>query len=456
MRFIVKIVALFFIMIMVVITVPNKALSEDVLPIATTLNPFLTQQARFSNVQYSIYPSGYDLSVPLITEGNIQVGPFKIHPHMGLAESYTDNVNRTDTTFGGRTSDWYTTYAPGLQVQLPFLGRHMFILDYRTNLERYSRDQSLNVDDQTGSMGLVFDFPGGLTVKGLLEGKDGHDYRGSATSNLPGAPAGVNKFWNTEYGVEAQLQSQAFIRARAKYIGWQFYGPLAGSASNPGNFGDINTRNRVERYASFAAGGQVASKTYLYLEGLLQKVSYLINTPLDSTIYTGTMGVKWEATAKSTGDFQVGWQNRVMDQASTRGSGTYSGLYFNGAMQWKPQTQTQVNWAVYRRTNETVLSQTRFFTATGTTVDASHAVTMKWHITGQFMFEHDSYSDPITAGAENAIRQDNYTTLGGGLLYQIQPWLGARLNYLHTQRLSNFISVEYNANQAMLSLQAQF
>jgi hypothetical protein len=53
-------------------------------------------------------------------------------------------------------------------------------------------------------------------------------------------------------------------------------------------------------------------------------------------------------------------------------------------------------------------------------------------------------------------RQDDFLSLGGGLWYQIQPWLGARLTYMHAQRLSNFISVEYNANQAMVSLQAQF
>ena len=111
---------------------------------------------------------------------------------------------------------------------------------------------------------------------------------------------------------------------------------------------------------------------------------------------------------------------------------------------------------VYRRTNETVLGGTRYFTSTGTTVDIRHALTRKWHAIGQFMYEHDRYSDPITADNQTATRDDSYKSGGGGVLYQIQPWLGARLNYMYTERLSNFVSVQYRASQVMLSLQGQF
>lgn len=425
-----------------------------VVPVATPLNPFITQQARFSNVTYNIYPSGFDLNVPLITGGNIKAGPLLIHPHMGIAESYTDNVARTDHGFGGRVSDWYTTYAPGIQVQLPIMGRHKLIFDYRTNLERYSRDQSLDVSDQTRSLGLVFNLPSGLVLKGLGELKDGHDYRGSATAT--GQTAAINKFYNEEFGGEALFEKQLFVRARSKYISWKFLGPLAGSRI-PGTFGDINTRNRNENYASLAVGGQIASKTHAYVEGQFQKENYEVNKDLDSAVYTGVVGVKWAATAKTAGEFSIGWQNRVYDQPSvTRGTGKFSGLYFNGNLIWNPQEQTQVNLGAYRRTNETVLAETRFYVATGVTADVRHALTRKWHAVGQLMFEHDSYSDPITADGKRDLRRDDYTTFGGGLLYQVQPWLGARLNYLYTQRLSNFISTEYNASQVMLSLQGQF
>jgi len=453
-----KEVPLIFLLSIIIFSETDIGRAESYLPSNVALNPFLSQQARFTNVQYNIYPGGYQIQVPLITEGNIKAGPLLVHPHFGIAELYTDNVFRTDKTFGGRQAEWYTAYQPGLQIQLPVMGRHKIVVDYMGYLERYSKDSTLNVNDQTMSFQPIFEFPGGLTIRLLGELKDGHDYRGSATANiLPGADTSstINKFYNVEYGGELRLQSQAYVLAQLKSIRWQFTGPLAGSRA-PGTLGDINTRNRQESYASLAAGSQIAPKTYLFIQGLLQKEHYEVNKDLDSTTYTGALGITWEATAKSTGNFSIGWQNRIMDRFSTRGSGTFSGLYFNGNLLWQPQEQTRITWGVYRRTNETVLGDTRFYVSTGTTFDFVHAFTKKWSFVGQVMFEHDNYSDPIFADGKREDRQDNYTTLGGGLIYQIQPWLGVRLNYLYTERLSNFVSVQYNANQAMLSVQAQF
>lgn len=417
------------------------------------LNPFLTQQARFTNVQYNIYPSGFDLAVPLIEEGNIRAGSLAVHPHFGIAQSYTNNVFRTDTTFGGKKVDWYQTLAPGLQLQLPFLSRHKLVFDYRSNLERYDRDPSQNVDDYTLATNFLAEYPGGLSVKLLQEIKNGHDYRGAATATGVAEP---NKFYVPSYGAEVQLASQAFIRARFKNMHWEFIGPNAGPRDGT-SFGDINTRNRIENYYALAVGGRVAPKSYVFVEGWASRQLYEINKALDSTTYVQSLGATWEATAKTTGNFAVGWQEKHMDRGTpSRGSGTFSGLYFNGNMVWKPQEQTQVNWALYRRTNETVLGGTRYFVSTGTILDIGHAFTEKWRGTLQFVYDHDNYSDPIFAEGKRLQRKDNYTTLGAGLWYQIQPWLGVRATYTYTERLSNFVSVQYNANVAMLSAQAQF
>jgi hypothetical protein len=439
---------------------PGVRAADDITPVASGMNPFLTQQSRFTNVRYDIYPSGSSFDVQELTQGNIKAGPLLVHPHFGVAENYTDNVTRTDPNFGGRISDWYTTYQPGMQIQLPIMGRHKIIMDYRAYLERYSKDATLDVNDQTMSLNPVFVFPGGLTIKLLGELKDGHDYRGSATSNLVGVgttgSSSINQFYNTEYGGEIELKSQTYVRAQSKYIRYQFTGPLAGSRE-PGTAGDINTRNRMERYDSLALGGRVAPNTYVYVKGMYQSEQYEVNKDLDSHILTFAGGSTWEGLAKSTGSFDIGYQARTMDQASTtRGNGAFSTIYFNGNFLWTPQEQTKVNLSFYRRTSETVLAQTRFYTATGTTFDVVHALTGKWNVTGQVMYEHDKYSNSSTADNMTDVRQDDFLSLGGGLWYQIQPWLGARLAYLHAQRLSNFISVEYNANQTMVSLQAQF
>jgi len=450
----VRVRAVFGVLLLLGLFSTRPAQAQVTPPQLIQLNPFLTQQARFTNVQYNIYPSGLDLAVPLIETGNIMAGPLAVHPHFGIAQSYTDNVFRTDTTFGGRRPDWYQTLAPGLQLQLPFLSRYKLVADYRSNLERYNRDSSQDVDDYTFATNLIAEYPGGLSVKLLEELRNGHDYRGAATATGVAEP---NKFFNTSYGGEVQLASQTFVRARFKSIRWEFIGPNAGPRDGT-SFGDINTRNRLEHYASLAVGGRVAPKSYVFLEGWTSRQLYEINKDLDSTVYVMSLGSTWEATGKTTGNFAMGWQGRHMDRpsAGTRGSGTFSSLYFNGYVTWKPQEQTQVNWGIYRRTNETVLGGTRYFISTGTTLDVGHSFTEKWRGTLQLVYDHDTYSDPITAEGKTAQRKDNYVTLGAGLWYQIQPWLGTRATYTYGERLSVFNSVQYVSSVIMLSAQAQF
>jgi hypothetical protein len=418
------------------------------------LNPYLSQQARFTNVSYGIYPNPFETVIAPLEGGNLKAGPFAVHPHFGIAESYTDNVFRTREGFGGRTFDWYTTYAPGLQLKLPILGRHRWVLDYKSNIERYSRASSQNVEDQTIATNLVLDSPTGVLVSVIGELKTGHDYRGAATSTgaLSDEP---NKFYNTAYGGELKYAQTLFVRARVKTIRWQFIGPNAGPRDGS-SFGDINTRNRLENYAALALGGRVMPKTYMFVEGWVGEEIYEINKDLDSTTYTGTVGAVWDVTGKTSGQIGIGWQRRIMDRASTRGAGSFSGLYINGMVLWRPDERTSINLGVYRRTNETVLGGTLYFVSTGTTLDISRALTNKWRVTGQFVYNHDTYSDPIVAEGQQATREDGYITLGAGLWYQIQPWLGARATYTYSERLSNFEGVEYAANVGMVSLQAQF
>jgi hypothetical protein len=429
------------------------------------LNPYLTQQARFTNVGYEIYPNPFLLRIDPLELGNIKAGPVLVHPHFGLAQSYTDNVFRTGNTFGGRRSDWYTTMAPGLQLQLPIQGRHRLVFDYRSNIERYSNESSQNVEDQTIATNFVANFRSGWSISLLQEIKTGHDYRGLGTSTgvLSDEP---NKFFNTNWGTEVLYAHQAFFRARIKSIQWEFIGPNAGPRDGV-TFGDINTRNRQETYYSVAVGARVAPKTYVFLEEWIGKYVYEINKALDSTTFTTTVNARWEMTGKTIGELALGWQQKTFDNPSTvfapgvgltqiRGTGNFSGLYFNGNIFWTPQDRTQVIFNVFRRTNETVLGGTRFFVSSGFGVDVRHAITKKWRATLQLVYDHDSYSDPIFADGKARTRKDNYLTFGPGVWYQIQPWLGARFTYTYTERLSNFDSVQYNANVLMLSVQAQF
>lgn len=416
--------------------------------------PAHAQQAQFTNANYVNAPAAPSMTIPLLTEGNIKLGPLALHPHYGMSEIVTDNQFRVGQPFGTRQRDSITTYNPGMQAQLPLLDRHKLVLDYVSNIERHSRFHLDNIEDQSGAAQLLLDFPGGLKIRGLAEWKDGHDPRGSAVATA-GVGSTPNKWFTSTYGGEALMESQTFARLRLKSTRWEFIGVNAGPRDGV-SAGDINTRNRLENYSALALGGRVAPKTYLFVEGTAEQAIYEINKQLDSSTYTENIGAKWEATAKTQGELKFGLRQRYMATASPRGAGKFNGFNMDGNILWRPQERTQVTLAFYRKTNETVLPGTTFFVSTGTNLTLTHAFTQKWRATANFSYNKDRYSDFFFTDNKTLRRIDNYFTGGVGLWYQIQPWLGARATYTYNERLSNSDSAQYNANFAMLSLQAQF
>jgi len=413
------------------------------------------QQAQFTNINYVNAPYGPDL--PILREGNIKLlGALVLHPHFGVAEGVTDNVFRLGQPFGARERDSITTYAPGVQAQLPFLGKHMLVVNYMANIERHSRFHLDNIEDQDRTAFLLLNFPGGLTVKGLAQWKDGHDPRGSAVATA-GPGSEPNKWFTALYGGEAQLAHQAFARLRFTSTRWEFIGANAGSRDGSGT-GDINTRNRLENYGALALGGRIAPQTFLFVEGSATQAIYEINKPLDSATYTEVVGGKWDVTGKTKGEVKVGWLEKIFDRASSGVSGNFNGLTVDGNILWQPQERTQVTLLLSRRPNETALAETRFFVSTSASVIMTHAFTRKWRATALLGYDHDRYSNPAFSGLDGktVTRDDNYVTAGVGLWYQVQPWLGMRVTYTYTERLSNLDSVQYNANTAMISAQAQF
>ena len=122
---------------------------------------------------YPLYPGSL---VRVIEEESIKTGPLLLHPHIGVAEMFTDNVLRTTA----KRSDFFTTIAPGLQAQLPLGGRHLLVADYRSNLQFFHRTPSNNVQDQTATLATRLNLASGLKVDLQGEQKFGHDPRGSA------------------------------------------------------------------------------------------------------------------------------------------------------------------------------------------------------------------------------------------------------------------------------------
>jgi hypothetical protein len=397
---------------------------------------------------YPVYPGSF---VPVIQEEQgISLGPVVLHPHMGFAEMYTDNVFRTETN---RKSDFFHTLAPGIQAQLPILGRHMFLLDYRTNLQYYERTPSNDVQDQTASGQIKLDFPGGLKVDLMGEHKVGHDPRGTA---LDIQTLDVNKWHSNSFGaVTEYFEGQVGARLTAQMIRWNYQN----------NNQDV-IRDRLSNYAALTLLGHITAQTSALVNFGVEQQIYDQNKNLDSAIYTVSGGARWDVTALTSGEIQVGGQflkfsNTQVNQpgpvlnAFRRDRDSYSNFFLMGNLTWSPTSFQVVGLQAYRTIQQTALAGTQFFVATGINLSFVHNATERIAVTANLGYENDAFSG-ATAISGASERSDTVKNLAVGVRYRTVKWLGASLQYAYEDRSSDINRFAYHANTFTLALEALF
>lgn len=395
---------------------------------------------------YPVYPSGITVVYP---EDGIRAGPFHLHPSMGVAEMFTDNVFRTTS----KRSDFFTTLAPGIQAQLP-LGRHIFVADYRTNLQFYHRTPSNNVQDQTASSLLRFNLASGLKLDFQGEHKLGHDPRGTAVDLIN---VEVNKWTTNSFTGTAQYQGgELGMALTAETLRWTFLN---------NNQGII--RDRVSNYAGLRFSGKAFPNTSALLDfGVIQQI-YDQNKNLDNAIYTISTGASWEATGVTGGEILVGYQFLKFTSAQVnqpgpllsqfRRDGDSSGnLFVAGKLYWVPISELTVTLQPYRALQQTVVAGTSFFTSTGVNLSVVRGLTERMDLSANLGYERDDFSTPAGIAAVTPQRSDTIKNVAVGLNYRAVKWVGITLQYVFEDRNSNINQFNYQANTAMVSIQAFF
>ena len=393
---------------------------------------------------YNPFPGGL-VQAPRVD--GVMVGSVRLNPHMGVAQMYTDNVFRTNNN---KISDFATTLAPGIQAQLPFAGFHSFFIDYRTNIQFYSRTPSNNVQDQTATGGFKFNFPGGLNLD--LQGyhKLGHDPRGSAVDDVNTQRLDVNKWTANGFTGQAEyLGAQSSIRLNLQTIRWDFL-----------NNNQAPSRDRLTNNAGLTFTRNVTDKTSLLAyAGALQSI-YDQNKNLDNVIYTISGGGTWNASAMTSAEIQAGYQIVQFSLAQvnqppplnqfTRDKDNYSNFYFTGRLNWQASPLSRITLQTYRAVQQVVTTGSLFITATGVNLTGRHDLTDNTTLNLNLGFEEDDFQ---RSGSGGSNRIDKLMNVAVGVNYQAVKWVGLGLQYMYEDRNSNQNQFTYQANTVMLSAQ---
>jgi hypothetical protein len=189
---------------------------------------------------------------------------------------------------------------------------------------------------------------------------------------------------------------------------------------------------------------KVAPATQMIVEVGTAKYSYSMLDPLgnrDSKELQYMVGVKWDATAKTTGSFKIGQVKKSFSLATKPSSNNTA---WDADIVWSPLTYSNVNFSLHQKAGES-FGTGSFVVNQDSNLDWTH----EWsgHIKSKI-----SLGDGVDT-YQNINQVNKRQTYGAKLTYEVSRWLNVGVDFQNTKRNSTKPSLSYTQNIAMLILE---
>ncbi len=352
-----------------------------------------------------------------------------LFPHLNVGFGRDNNLFLTNVN---RTSSNLQTYNPGFKVEANAESAKFGLL-YDLNIGRYSQSSADNYTDYRVLGTGEFVFTSSMGLKLAAEYAHGHDPRGSTDRGISGAPDehrtstpsmlfayGANDAIG-RFEVEAGSASKRYVNNRATTIG-----------------SDRNTDNFGGRFFL-----RVAPKTSVLFEAREDRIDYKLLTSLqDSKEQRYLVGLKWDATAATSGTVKVGQIRKDFALASRR---DFTGTGWEAQVSWKPLSYSKFNFFTTKSFSE----------STGL---GDFTLAKKFGVNWQHSWNSRLMSTASMSRADDDFvgntRSDSTDTIGLKLNYKVMRWLTVGGEYTNTKRDSNTSGFNYKKNLYMLTLGA--
>jgi len=356
------------------------------------------------------------------------------YPALSVGYATTDNVFMSD---GNEQSDDALVIAPSLLYKMLF-GKHSLDFNYIGEFTSFDTYSTEDYNDNRADAELLLDLTRRLDVTLDAGYMWSHENRGVAGSRG---------------GTPRELDTWEQGSAEAKVT----YGRRTSTAQIEvsGSFLDRKyTNNGQEERDRERAGGTIAlyynisSKTSLLIEGTYVTVDYVNDASinLDSTETFTLAGVRWEATAKTTGEIKLGYHTKDMDEEYLE---DFEGGSYFVSLLWEPKPYSQITLEASRRTDEVPY-------------DESVAVNPSYYVrdTVSVYWKH-SFTDNFISYADVAIHKveyggidqtEDYFNTWFELEYHLRDWLRLGAKYQYNSRDSSAAGLDYVANTFLLKV----
>jgi len=355
-----------------------------------------------------------------------------------LSTAYTDNVlNNIE-----EKSDSSITFSPDAKY-LALIGKHKFLLSYDGEYSVYKNDSKLNYNNHALALGAKFDH----SHKFSTEFKLGYDKKFEDPGSTNSSTLALTEF--NKFNVTSALAKVSYGQRTS--IGQIVVGLKRNErefTNNSQSFRDV-----IQNQLTATFFYRIAPKTRLLFQASTAEYKYddqsfginqVFNQSSDQNLYLA--GIEWEATAKSTGVFKIGYQDK--DYQDTRFN-DISGLSYALDMIWKPNTYTQINLGTTRQTTESAQIDQSGFLSTSYSIGLSHNIMSRTALNAKYIFDND---DIVTSSK----RSDKRNTAIIGISHSLRTWLNINLDYKYQDKSSNIDEFNYESNTIELTLESEF
>ena len=357
----------------------------------------------------------------------ISSGGIEVMPWIGLTEGNNSNIGLQNTN---KTSTNFTALNPNLVVGLPTQGQ-MYALKYSGNFTRFAGSSIDNFNDH--KLGLLADNVWSARLNSLVNADYvmGHDGRNALLfKSLEQWHTGGIKA-KVHYGAEG---AQGQFELAAGQISKRYDSNNSGSTQFYNN-------DRTDFAGTFFY--KVAPATHAFVEADNSKYSYVdaASFRLNSTEQRYMLGVKWEATAKTTGSVKLGTLKKTFDTGVLQSG---SSTVWDADVLWSPLTYSKIDASLHQTANE--------YGGVGSFIisrDSNLNWTHDW--TGR-VSSILALGDGVDnfQGVSRIDKRQNYSLKA---LYGFRTWLRAGLGYSLTKRNSTDANFTYTQNVTMLTLE---
>ena len=357
----------------------------------------------------------------------IKLEPFEITPWIVAGMGNDDNVGLSDAN---KLSSRMTVLNPGVSAALRG-ETQSYVGEYSGNYGRYASSSVDNYNDHTLAFDADNTWTGRLNTHVRLDYLKGHDPRNALRLNT--AP----ERWHTSsmrgamhYGADG---AQGQFEAEAGY-GTKRY--------------DTNTvvtsgfdRDQRTLAGTFYYRLAPATQALVQVRDTHFAYAYPFSSAMSSTERRYLLGIKWMATAMTSGAFKIGSMKKTFDTGVLPAG---SGTTWEGSVKWSPLSYSIVDLSMLRTMNEA--------TGTGNFI-ISNQQSLAWnhdwssHATSTLAF--DNAADTF----QGIAREDKRKNYGMKISYGVRRWLRLGAELQRQNRSSTDAQFTYTRNLTLFTLE---